>query len=239
MAADLATITAGDTVSERLDRLSAQIEDIALDLARQRESRQQWEELAQTLVPVSRGAFDLASRELGDLSDDVTVEDGVRLARTLARSLPQLERLISQLQGLADLGSELASLSGAGFAKAAEALAETERKGYFAVGRGGRAAMDRVVAAYADEDFEVLGDNLVQLLGVARELATPEMTGLLDRTLVTLREGESQHADPPSTFGLIKQLRQPQTRRGMARALALLKTIGTEPALKPAVRDNE
>jgi uncharacterized protein YjgD (DUF1641 family) len=239
MAADMATVTAGATVEERLDRLSAQIEDIALDLARQRESRQQWEELAQTLVPVSRGAFDLASRELQDLSGDVTVEDSVRLARTLARSMPQLERLISQLQGMAELGSELASLSGAGFAKAADALADTERKGYFAVGRGGRAALDRVVAAYANEDFEVLGDNLVELLGVAKELATPEMTGLLDRTLVTLRAGESLHGDPPSTFGLIKQLRDPQARRGLARALAVLKTIGTEPALNQTVHDNE
>jgi uncharacterized protein YjgD (DUF1641 family) len=232
----MTTVLATPTVEERLDHLSAQVEEIAADLRSQRESRQQWEELAQTLVPVSRGAFDLASRELEDLSDDVTVEDAVRLARTLARSLPQLERLLAQIQGLTELGAEVTSLGGAGFAKAADVLAEAERRGYFAVTRGGATVMDRVVAAYADEDFEVLGDNLVQLLGVAQEMADPVVTGLLDRTLVTLREGQSAHLDPPSTFGLLKQLRDPQTRRGMARALALLRTVGAEPTSNAPAR---
>jgi uncharacterized protein YjgD (DUF1641 family) len=233
MSTDLVAAGTPATIDERLDRLSAQVEEIAADLRSQRESRQQWEELAQTLVPVSRSAFDLASRELDDLSDDVTVEDAVRLARTLARSLPQLERMLAQVEGLTELGSEVTSLGGSVFAKAADVLAEAERNGYFAVARGGRTVMDRVVAAYADEDFDALGDNLVQLLGIAKELAGPEMTGLLDRTLVTLREGESQHLDPPSTFGLLKQLRDPQTRRGLARALALVQTIGAEPTSNP------
>lgn len=226
----MTTVLSTPTVEERLDRLSSQVEEIAADLRRQRDSREQWQELAQTLVPVGRGAFDVASRELEDLGDDVTVEDAVRLARTLARSLPALERLLAQVQGLSELGGEVTSLGGAGFAKAADVLAEAERKGYFALARGGRTVMDSVAASYADEDFEVLGDNLVTLLGVAKELATPELTGLLDRTLVALRDGQHSHLDPPSTFGLLKALREPQTRRGMARALELLQVIGAQPS---------
>jgi uncharacterized protein YjgD (DUF1641 family) len=230
----MTTVMASPTLEERLDQLSAQVAEIAGDLRRQRESREQWQELAQTLVPVSRSALDLACRELEDLSEDVTVENAVRFTRTLARSLPQLERLLAQLQGLSELGGEVTSLGSAGFAKAAETLAEVERKGYFAIVRGGATVADRVVAAYADEDFEVLGDNLVTLLGVAKHMATPEMTGLLDRTMVSLREGQSAHLDPPSSFALLKQLREPQTRRGIARSLELLRAIGAAPT---ATRD--
>lgn len=214
---------------DRLERLCAQVEEIATDLRRQRESRQQWEELAQTLVPVSRGAFDLASRELDDLSDDVTVEDAVRLARTLARSLPQLERLLARVQGLTDLGAELTSLSGAAVAKVSDLLADAEDKGYFKAARGGATVAERVIAMHADEDFEALGDNLALLLGAAKKMADPAVIGLLDRTLATLQEGQATHVDPPSTLGLLKRLREPQTRRGMARALALLQTLGADP----------
>jgi uncharacterized protein YjgD (DUF1641 family) len=224
----MTTVMASPTLEERLDQLSAQVAEIAGDLRQQREAREQWQELAQTLVPVSRSAFDLASRELEDLSDDVTVDDAVRLARTLARSVPRLERILAQVQGLSELGSEVTSLGSAGFAKAAEVLAEAEVQGYFAVARGGRTVLDRVVAAYADEDFEALGDNLVMLLGVAKDMATPEMTGLLDRAMASLRAGQSAYGDPPSTFALLKQLRQPQTRRGIARSLELLRAIGAE-----------
>jgi len=197
-------------VDERLDLLSCQIEEIAADLRRQRESRAQWEELAQTLVPVSRGAFDVASRELEDLAEDVSVDDAVRLLRTIARSLPQLERMLAQVQGVSDLGSELTSLSGAGFAKAADVLAEAERRGYFAVARGGRTVLDRVVTSYADEDFELAADRLAQVLSAVRA------------DLATIHE-------PPSTLGLVKQLRDPQTRLGLARALALVRALGDQP----------
>ena len=210
MTADVA-VTPDSRLAERFDRLSAQVDEITAELRRQREAREQWEELVQTLVPVSRGAFDVASRELDDLSGEVTVDDAIRLARTLARSLPQLERLLAQVQGLTELGAEVTSLGGAGFAKVADSLAEAERKGYFAVARGGRTVVDRVVSTYADEDFDALADNLVQLLGVL-----------------------SQPLDTPSLLGLLKQMREPQTRRGLARALALVKTIGDEPATHPS-----
>ena len=210
MTADLA-VTPDSGLAERFDRLSAQVDEITAELRRQREAREQWEELVQTLVPVSRGAFDVASRELDDLSGEVTIDDAVRLARTLARSLPQLERLLAQVQGLTELGAEVTSLGGAGFAKLADSLSEAERKGYFAVARGGGTVVNRVVATYADEDFDALADNLVRLLGVL-----------------------SQPLDTPSMLGLLRQMREPQTRRGLARALALVKTIGDEPATHPS-----
>lgn len=226
----MTTVLGSLTVEERLDRLSAQIAEISADLGRQRESREQWQELAQTLVPVSRSAFDLASRELEDLSDDVTVEDAVRFARTVARTLPQLEFLLAQVTSMTELGSDLSSLGGAGVAKVADLLAEAEQKGYFTVARGGATVADRIVAVYADEDFEALGDNLALLMGVANKMASPALIGLLDRTVETLRDGQSAHLDPPSTFALLKALREPQTRRGLARALELLQAIGNEPA---------
>ena len=131
--------------------------------------------------------------------------------------------------GLTELGREVTSLSGAAFARAADVLAEAEGKGISRSPEAGRTVLDRVVTTYADEDFEALGDMLVMMLGVAKDMATPEMTGLVDRTMVSLREGQSTHLEPPSTFGLLKQLREPQTRRGLARALEMLRAIGTEP----------
>lgn len=197
------------TVDERLDRLSGQIEEIAEDLRRQRESREQWQELAQTLVPVSRGAFDLASRELDALSPDVTVEDALRLARTLARSLPELEALVAQMKSMTDLGAEVATISGAGVSKLSELLAEADRKGYFAVARGGATVLDRVVTSLADEDFEALADQL-------------------ERTLTAARGSLSANLPAPSTLGLLRRLRDPQTRRGLARALDLLNALGAD-----------
>lgn len=219
----MTTIVSTRSVEERLDRLSAQVEEIAAAIGRQQESRER--------LPAQAPA-------LGDVADDVSVEDALVLARSMARSLPQLEALLAQVKSMTELGAEIGSLSGAGVTKLSDLLAEAERRGYFAVARGGASVADRVVAVYAGADFEALGNNLALLLEAAKELADPELIGLLHRTLVTLREGLSTHPDPPSTFGLLKQLREPQTRRGMARALAILQTIGAEPTVGTSTQLN-
>lgn len=152
----MTTVLTGPTVDDRLDRLCAQVEQIAVEVGSQAAARQRWAELAQTLMPLSQGAFGLASRELEQLSADVTVEDAVRFARTMARSLPQLEILLAQI-------------------------------------------------------------------------THPEVVDVFDRALGTLREGQSAHLGALTTLGLIRALRDPQTRRGMARVLALLQTLGAEP----------
>jgi uncharacterized protein YjgD (DUF1641 family) len=188
----MTTAISSTTLEERLDRVSAQVEEIAADLRRQRESREQWEELA----------------------------------------------LVARLQSTTELISEVTSLSGAGVAKLSDVLAKADRKGYFVVARGGATVVDRLVASYADEDFEALGDTLVLLLRLAKEMTKPEVIVLLERIMTTLHEGQSTKNSPPSTFALLKQLHDPQTRRGLARALALLQTAGAEPPTEASAPGN-
>lgn len=141
----MTTGVSAPSVEDRLAWLCTQVEHIAAELSIQGESRERWQELGQTLMPLSHSAFDLASRELEELSVDVTVDDAVRFARSMARALPQLEVLLAQIA-----------------------------------------------------------------------------------------QGQSAQPDPPTALGLLKQLRDPQTRRGLARALSLLQALGADPTSDPA-----
>ena len=53
---------------------------------------------------------------------------------------------------------------------------------------------------------------------------------MLRRTMVTVQEGEDHPLPPPSTLALLRGMRDPQTRRGLARLLAMLHTLGEAPA---------
>ena len=76
--------------------------------------------------------------------------------------------------------------------------------------------------------MEALGDNVVLILNTVKELTQPEIMTLLQRTAVTAQDVEEEYAEPPSLFALIKQMRDPQTRRGLGRAMTLLRSIGEE-----------
>jgi len=223
-------------VNQRLDHLTEQVEWIAEQMRQQQQAREKWTELTDTMVPVTRGAMDVAIRELDDLSDDVTAEDAARFARTLARALPQMEVLLAQLDSLSELAHELNSLSGAGMARLTEVLGVAEEKGYFAFARQGAVIADNVVTEFTEEDVKALGDNVVTILNAVKEMTQPEVMGLVQRTALTVQDAEDTHAEPPSMFAILKSMRDPQTRRGLARVMSMLHTVGEEqPTAGPSV----
>jgi uncharacterized protein YjgD (DUF1641 family) len=212
----------------QVDRLAAQMDFITEELMAQREARERWSEMVQTLVPVTRGAMDVATREMEDLSQDVTIDDVTRFGRTLARSLPQLESLMAQLDSLTELMQTVTSLSGAGVAKLTETLQVADEKGYFAFAREGSKIADRVVTEFTEEDVQALGDNVVTILNAVKEMTQPEVMGLVQRTAVSVQDVEDSYMEPPSMFALLKSMRDPQTRRGLARLMAMLHSIGEQ-----------
>ncbi|HRY11019.1 MAG: DUF1641 domain-containing protein [Actinobacteria bacterium] len=215
-------------LAEQIERMSAQLDLIVAETIAQKQAREKWVELSDTLVPVTRGAMDMATRELDDLSDEVTADDLVRFARTAARSLPKLEALMAQLDSLSELLHTLNSLSGAAMGKATEVLAVADDKGYFAFAREGSKIADRVVTEFSEEDVRALGDNVVTILNAVKEMTQPEVMGLVQRTAISVQDVEETHMEPPSMFALLKQMRDPQTRRGLARVMTMLHTVGEE-----------
>lgn len=228
--------TASDEVLARLDAMSAQLAAVSAELAATRAAREQWAELVETLIPVARGAMDVATRELADLEADVTIDDVTRLARSTARAVPDLEVLVSQVGSLAELGHEVVSLSGAGVARLTELLQVAEDKGWFMFAREGVAIADRVVTTYTEADVKALGANVVTILDAVKDMTQPEVMGLVSRTALTIREVEEAHIEPPSMLALLKSMRDPQTRRGLARVLSMLQTVGQEGAPTPSTR---
>lgn len=219
---------APDQLAAQLDHLSTQVDLIAYELAQQRQSREKWAELVETLQPVTAGAMDMATAELADLSEDVTIDDAKEFLRAFARSLPQLNALITQLDSMSQLVEVLSALSGPAMESATAALQVADDKGYFAFARQGSAIAARIATEFSEEDVAALGDNIVTILNAVKGMTQPEVMTMVQRTALTMQEGESVHTEPPSMFTLVKSLRQPQTRRGLARVLAMLDTVGEE-----------
>lgn len=223
-----AAVPSQEEVLARLEAMSVQMAAICEELAASRAAREQWQELAATLVPVSRGAMEVATRELEELCADVTIDDIKRFARTTVRAVPEMEALVGQLGSISELGHEVTSLSGAGVAKLTEVLQTAQDKGYFRFASAGAQIADNVVTAFTEEDLRSLGANVVTILHAVKDMTQPEVMALLSRTMVTVRKVEDTHIEPPSTFALLKSLRDPQTRRGLARILSVLHTVGAE-----------
>ncbi|MDF1522602.1 MAG: hypothetical protein P1P87_07265 [Trueperaceae bacterium] len=85
----------------------------------------------------------------------------------------------------------------------------------------GMGVVDRIVNAFDRQDVEALGENVVLMLQVVREMTQPEILGLLRQTATWAHEHPAP-AEPPTLLSLAARLRKPEVRAGLDRVLSLL-----------------
>ena len=183
-------------IEERLDRLTAQVEQLGALLQAQQADRERWQALTHELTGVAQGAMTVASRELEDLSADVTAEDVARFLRTAVRTLPKLEVMLTWAASIEELATELTALSGAGVASLSDALGRAESRGYVDAARATGRIADRMAAALITEPDPAPPSTLALL----RRLRDPQVRRGLDRTL-TLLQALDDHPTAATTTG--------------------------------------
>ncbi|MEA3510803.1 MAG: DUF1641 domain-containing protein [Actinomycetota bacterium] len=224
--------TATDRIVElehKLDTMSEQLDLIAGELREQRLRRQQWDELRSDLSPIAAEAMELASNELEAMQDFVQPEDMLRLLRRILRNTKNIEDGMARYESLMDFLDDAGTLTNEAFIKMLSALEAFEQRGYFEFANAGLGVVDQIVTAYSKEDVEALGENVVQMLDIVKNLTQPEMLAVATRMLDAVQRqqaaAELEPAEPPGLFALAGQMRDPEVRRGLARALNTFKVV--------------
>jgi uncharacterized protein YjgD (DUF1641 family) len=217
------------TVDERLDQIAARLEEIGDELARQRAERERWSELASDLTPLARHGLEVGSQRLAE--SGMQLADLAELGASVLEALPVLTRLVSQLESTAELAETAAPLLEPTLERATERLADLDERGYFEFTGASLGVIDRVVTSFDSADIEALGDNIVLILQTVRDMTQPEVMTMLRRTFTSVSEEEP--ATPPGTLALLRQLRDPGVRRGLAKVMNTLRSIGDDSAGEP------
>jgi hypothetical protein len=221
-----------DALDAKLDLLTEQMAVLTADAVERRRRHDVFEELTGDLAKVSEDAMSMATRELDSLSQTADLADTLRLLRRLVEVAPTLERALVGLSAVAELVDEAAPLGSDVMALLTERLDAADRKGYFRFASASIGVVDRVVTNFDEHDVEQLGDNVVAMLEALREVTQPEMLAFLARMIDAVkteqRAVDAEPAEPPSLWSLARQVRDPDVRRGMARALHTLRAVSSE-----------
>jgi uncharacterized protein YjgD (DUF1641 family) len=129
-------------------------------------------------------------------------------------------------ESYSDLMHDLNPIASQGMESVTRAMVQAQERGYVDFARSGLGVVDRVVTNFTEEDVEALGDNVVLILETVKEMTQPEIMQMMRTTLHEVGEVE-EDAVPPSVFALLRQMREPEVRRGLARMLALLRSMGS------------
>ena len=221
-----------DALETKIDVLAEQMTVLAAEAEHRRRQRESFEDLTGDLNRISGDAMAVATRELETLSQTADLADTLRLLRRLVEVAPTLERALVGLNTASSFVDDVVPLGSDVMAMATERLDELERKGYFRMAGAAAGVADRVVTNFDERDVEQLGDNIVTMLEALREVTQPEMLAFLTRMIDAVQAEqqavEMEAAEPPSLWALVSQVRDPDVRRGMARALHTLRAVSVE-----------
>lgn len=169
--------------------------------------------------------------QLSALSDQV--------AELAAIVKAQQHRQDEQYAKVQELLGEVNALGRPAMDLAMSTLADLEAKGYFAFAKESAGVLDTIVTSFGPDDVRQLGDNVVTILTTVREMTQPEVMELVRRTAETAQDTETEAMTPPSTFALLRQMRDPEVRRGLARVMAMLQTVGADPSTTSAAATHD
>ena len=214
-------------LNQKLDALTAQVAYLTEQAMADQRQRQDRAELMRDLTPIADEAFRLTVEQLEEVQEYIDLGDLLRLLKRLLRNGRNLDKMLDQLESLMDLTNTVGPLADDAFGKAVDTLAEMEHKGYFAFAKGGLHIVDNVVTSFTADDVQRLGDNIVLILNTVKDMTQPEIMSFVRNTLL-VAEREVEKPVDISTLGLLRQMRDPAVRRGLALSMRVLRVIGAQ-----------
>ncbi|MCB0205727.1 MAG: DUF1641 domain-containing protein [Anaerolineae bacterium] len=216
-------------LNQKLDRLTGQMEEMTEFVESQRRRQREWDDLKADLTPVAMDMYQVAVEQLSEVEPYVQLEDLLYLVKRLARNTRNIEQLLDQVESVSDLLQDAGPIVNDAFLTAVQQMDVMERKGYFRLIKEGQYVLDNVVDAFGPQDVRQLGDNVVTILMTIKEMTQPEVMTMAQNLAGTMRKTEAQPEEVNTSFwSILKQLRDPQTRRGLAVTLEMLKAVGAD-----------
>lgn len=216
-------------LKQSIDALGAQVQYLTAQAQAAERSREDRAELMRDLTPIANDGFRLVTEQLEEVQEYVDLSDLLRLLKRLLRNGRNFETMLDQLESVMDLMQTVGPLSDQAFSRSVDLLSEAERKGYFAFARGGLQIADNVVTSFTEDDVRKLGDNVVLMLNVVKDMTKPEILTFVRNTLM-VAEKEIEKPVNTSLLGLIGQMRDPAVRRGLALTMRVLHVVGAQAA---------
>jgi uncharacterized protein YjgD (DUF1641 family) len=214
-------------LNQKIEVLNSQVAYLTEQAKIAERQRANRAELMRDLTPIADEAFRLSIEQLEEIQEYIELGDLLRFVKRIARNGRNFEKMLDQLESLMDLVETLGPLADEAFEKLVRELTELESKGYFGFARGGKQIMDNIVTSFNEDDVNRLGDNVVLILNTVKDMTQPEIMNFVRNTLMVAEKEVDKPVDI-SYLGLMRMMRDPEVRRGLALTMRVLHVVGAQ-----------
>lgn len=212
-------------ISKQLEDIHKKLDTISRQMLETQKRQKEFDELKDDMSIIGKDMFNAAVEELEDVAPYFDTNDLIHLVKKLLRNTRNLNMMLTQMEGAADLFTDLKPLGKQMFDELMENLNEMDRKGYFEFFSEAIDIVDTIVTSFKADDVKLLKENIVSILNTVKSITQPEMLSSVNNALGFFQKMDIDVEKDISYFNLITQLKDPEVKRGLSFMLQFVKNM--------------
>ena len=212
-------------IEQQIQDINQKLDFITEQLQEQQRRQREMQELKEDLTIIGKDIFQAATLELEEVSHHFDTADLLYLLKKLLRNTRNLSNMIDQVESASDFLKDAAPLGKQVVNQLMDTLQELDRKGYFDFLRESMKILDTVVTTFSVEDVRLFRENVASILLTLKNLTQPEMLSTVDNALGFFKKMDVMVPEEVSYWDILKQLRDPELKRGFAFTLQFMKNL--------------
>jgi uncharacterized protein YjgD (DUF1641 family) len=212
-------------IQQQIDGINQKLDIILEEIELQRRHRREIDDLKEDLTRVGKDLFQTAVVELEEVHDHLNTGDMLYLTKKLLRNVRNITHMFEQLENARGFLDDFSPVFRDFTISFMDNLDEYDRKGYFDFVRELVRLTDHVVTSFSVEDVRKLGDNIVTMLNIVKDLTQPDMLHAVNNALSVYKNMDAEVPENVTLMSLISELRTPETKRSLAFGIKILQNM--------------
>jgi uncharacterized protein YjgD (DUF1641 family) len=212
-------------INKQLEDINQKLNFITEQMQAQQQKQREMQELKNDLTLIGKDVFDSAVKELEDVSPYFDTKDLIHLLKKILRNTRNLNSLLTQMESASDFFTDLKPLGKHMFDELMDNLNELDRKGYFEFFGEAKKIVDTIVTSFNTDDLKLLRENITTILMTVKNLTQPDMLSSVNNAVSFFKKMDVDLKKDVSYLTLIKQLKDPEVKRGISFMLEFVKNM--------------
>ena len=212
-------------ISKQLEDINQKLNIISQQMLETQKRQKEFEELKDDMSIIGKDMFNAAVEELEDVAPYFDTKDLIYLVKKLLRNTRNLNTMLTQMEGAADLFTDLKPLGKQMFDELMDSLREMDSRVDFEFFSEAIKIVDTVVTSFNVDDVKLLKDDIVSILMTIKNITQPEMLSSVNNALGFFQKMDIDVQEDISYFALLKQLKDPEVKRGLSFMLEFVKNM--------------
>lgn len=226
-----------EQIREEFRRIHEKLDFITDQMKQAQQRQKEMQAFKDDLTRIGKDIFQAAVEELEDVAPYFNTTDLVHLLKKLLRNVRNINTMLDQMESTRDFLKDALPIGKMAFTDLLQKLDDLDRKGFFQFSKEAVGILDTIVTTFTVEDVRLLRKNITSILMTVKSMTQPDILHTMENAMGFYRKMDISVEDKITYRNLIRELRKPEVKRGLAFLLQFVQNMANQNGSNPASSD--